>query len=60
MNTNFQNKRVLKEIVLYKCLSFVMLNSVIRINKTYYLQTLPEGCKYETKNNNYDLEQSSS
>ena len=37
-----------------------MLDSVIRINKTYYLQTLPEGCKYETKNNNYDLEQSSS
>ena len=28
-----------------------MLDSVIRANKKYYLQTLPEECKYEAKKN---------
>ena len=43
-----------------------MLNSVIRVNKRYYPQTLLEECKYEIKNNkmqnliNDDLDTSSS
>ena len=42
-----------------------MLDSVIRVNKKYYPQTLLEECKYEIKNNkmenfvNDDLELSS-
>ena len=30
-----------------KCLSIIMLDSVIKANKKYYLQTLLEECKYE-------------
>ena len=50
----------------YKCLSVIMIDSVIRVNKKYYPQTLLEKCKYEIKNNkmenliNYDLDPSSS
>ena len=46
MNTNFQGKKVPKENVSYKCLSLIMLDSVIRVNKKYYPQTLLEECKY--------------
>ena len=46
MNTNFQGKKVPKENVPYKCLSLIMLDSVIRINEKYYLQTLLEECRY--------------
>ena len=44
----------------------MMLDSVIRVNKKYYTQTLLEECKYETKKNemnnliNDDLDLSSS
>ena len=46
VNTNFQGKKVLKENASYKCLSLIMLDSVIRVNKKYYPQTLLEECKY--------------
>ena len=40
----------------YKCLSLIMLNSFIRINKKYYPQALLEECKYEnTKNKSKNL-----
>ena len=42
VNTNFLGKKVLKENASYKCLSLIMLESVIRINKKYYPQTLLE------------------
>ena len=45
VNTNFQGKKVPKESISYKCLSLIMLDSVIRVNKKYYPQTLLE-CKY--------------
>ena len=45
MNTNFQGKKVPKENASYKCLSLIMLDSVIRINEKYYLQTLLEECR---------------
>ena len=33
MNTNFQGKKVSKKNASYKCLSLIMLDSVIRVNK---------------------------
>ena len=47
MNTNFQSKKMPKEKAPCKCLSIIMLDSVIRANKKYYAQTLLEECKYE-------------
>ena len=50
----------------YECLSLIMLDSVIRVNKKYCPQTLSEECKYEIKKNkmenliNDDLDLSSS
>ena len=40
VNTNFQGKEVLKEEASYKCLSLIVLESVIRVSKKYYPQTL--------------------
>ena len=63
VNTSFQGKKVPKEIASYKCLS---LDSIIRVNKNYYPQTLLEECKYVIRNNklenfiNDDLDISSS
>ena len=51
INTNFQGKNIPKENVLCKCLSLIMLDSVIKASKKYYLQTLLEEYKYEIKNN---------
>ena len=47
INTNFQSKKIPKENASYKCLSLVMLDSVIRANKKNYPQTILEECKYE-------------
>ena len=56
VNTNFQGKEVPKENASYDCLSLVILDSVIRVNKKYYPQTLLEGCKYKIrKNKRYNL-----
>ena len=66
INTNFQGKKIPKENASYKCLSRIVLDSVIRANKKYYPQTLLEDCKYEiTKKKienliNDDLDTSSS
>ena len=49
VNTNFQDKKIPKENASYKCLSLIMLESVIRGSKKYYPQTLLEECKYEIK-----------
>ena len=51
VNTNFQGKSVPKENASYKCLSLIMLDSVIRLSKKYYPQTLLEECKYKIKKN---------
>ena len=51
IETNFQSKKIPKENAAHKCLSLIMLDSAIRINKKFYLQTLLEECKYEIKNN---------
>ena len=47
MITNFQSKKMPKEKTPCKCLSTVMLDSVIKAKKMYYPQTLLEECKYE-------------
>ena len=66
VNTNFQGKKVPKENASCKCLSLIMLDSVIRVNKKYYPQILLEECKYVIKKNkmenfiNNDLSFSSS
>ena len=46
VNTNFQGKKVPKENASYKCLSLIMLDTIIRANKNFYPQTLLEECKY--------------
>ena len=46
VNTNFQGKKVPKENASYKCISLIVLDSVVRVNKKCYPQTLLEECKY--------------
>ena len=46
MITNFHNKKMLKEKAPCKCLSTIMLDSVIKVNKKYYLEKFLEECKY--------------
>ena len=64
--TNFHNKKMPKEKAPCKCLSIIMIDSVIKVNKKYYLQTVLEECKYvqeKIKVKNYinqDLENSDS
>ena len=64
--TNSHNKKMPKEKAPCKCLSIIMIDTVIRVNKKYYLQTLLEECKYvqgKLKIENYineDLENSES
>ena len=66
VNINFQGQKVPTEKVSYKCISLVMLDSVIRVNKKYYPQLLLEECKYVIRKNkmenliNHDLSLSSS
>ena len=50
MITNFQSKIMTREKVPGKCLSIIILDSVIKAKKKYYPQTLLEECKYEQEN----------
>ena len=43
---NFHNKKMPKEKVPCKCLSIIMLDSVIESDEKYYPQTFLEECKY--------------
>ena len=51
VNTNFQGNKIPKENSSYECLSLIMIDSGIRVNKKYYPQTLFQECKYEIKKN---------
>ena len=54
--TNFHNKKTPKEKASCKCLSIIMIVSVIKANKKYYPQTLLEESKYiqeKIKTENY-------
>ena len=50
ININFQGKKIPNENASYKCLSLIMLDSVIKGNQKYYPQTLLEECKYVIEN----------
>ena len=43
---NFQDKGMPKEKASCKCLSIIMLDSVLKVKKKYYPQTLLEERKY--------------
>ena len=66
MFTNFQGKKMPKEKAPCKCLSIIMLDSVIKAKKKYYPQTLLGECKCEQEKikmknfKNDDLEKSES
>ena len=47
--TNFHNKNISKENAPCKCLSIIMLDSVIKAKRKYYPETLFKECKYEQK-----------
>ena len=51
VNTNFQVKKVPKENASYKCLSLIVSDSVISVNKKFYPQTFLEDCKYVIRKN---------
>ena len=51
VNTNLQGKEVPKENASYNCSSLIILDSVIRVNKKCYTQTLFEECKHKIKMN---------
>ena len=44
--TNFHSKKMPKEKAPCKCLSIIMINSVIKASKKYYPQTVLRKCKY--------------
>ena len=66
VNGKFQSKKVSKENASYKCLSLIMLDSVVKVSKKYYPQILLEEYKYKAKKSkmgnliNDELESSSS
>ena len=49
------SEKVSKENASSKCLSLIMLDSVIRVNKKYYPQTLLEECKYVIRKNKMEM-----
>ena len=51
VNTNFQGKKAPKENASDKCVSLIILDSVIGANKEYYTQALLEERKYDIKKN---------
>ena len=51
VNTNFQGKEKPKGDSSYKCLSLIMLDSVVKVGKKYYPQVFLEGCKYVKRKN---------
>ena len=53
-STNLQGNKMRKENALCKCLSLIMLDSVIKVGKKCHPQTLSEECKYKMKNNKMD------
>ena len=51
VNTNFQEKKVPKGDASYKCLSLIMLGSIVKIRKMYYPQVFLEECRYVKRKN---------
>ena len=55
--TNFHDKKVPKEKIPHKCLSIILLDSVIKTDNKYYPQTFLEECVYKQKQKNYITEE---
>ena len=51
VNTNFQGKEVPKVDASCKCLSLIMLDSVVKFGKKYYPHVFLEECKYFKRKN---------
>ena len=51
LNTNFQDKEAPKKDASYKCLSLIMLDSVVKVGKKYHPQVFLEECKYVKRKN---------
>ena len=49
INTSFYNNKIRKADSQYICLSIILLDSVFRTGKSYYLQVFLEECKYAAK-----------
>ena len=49
INTSLHNNKIPKEGSQIICLSVILINSVFRTGKNYYLQALLEECKYVVK-----------
>ena len=49
IKTNFYNNKIRKTDSHYICLSIILLDSVFRTGKNYYLQVFLEECKYAVK-----------
>ena len=66
VKTNLKGKEIPKGDAFYKCLSLIMLDSVLKVGKEYYPQVFLEECKYIKRKNkmfdyiNDDLEITSS
>ena len=66
VNTNFQGKDVSKRDASYKCLSLIILDSIVKVGKKYYPQVFLEECRYVKRENkmvnyiNNDIEITSS
>ena len=50
-NTNFQGKEIPERDASYKCLSLIMLYSIVKVGKKYHPQVLLEECKYIKRKN---------
>ena len=51
VNTNFQGKETPKGDSSYRCLSLIMLDSVVKVRKKYYPQVFLKECKYVKRKN---------
>ena len=49
-NIDNKNNKLPEKNKLYKCVSLISLDSIIKINKKYYLQTLLQECVYKLIN----------
>ena len=49
VKTNFSRQKVPKENTSYECLSLIMLDSVVRVIKKYYPQTLFKEYKHDIR-----------
>ena len=49
INTNFQGNKIATDNEWCACLSAILLDSVVDVDKKYYPQIFLEQCKYEAK-----------